>query len=79
MSIQCWDSNPRPLEHESPPITTRPGLPPKLFITFGNIPISRGIRTHDLQNMSLLPQPLDQGYRGPNCILPSVRSSSPNA
>ena len=23
-SIQCWDSNPQPLEHESPPITTRP-------------------------------------------------------
>ena len=22
------DSNPRPSEHESPPITTRPGLPP---------------------------------------------------
>ena len=28
-SIWCWDSNPRPSEHESPPITTRPGLPPK--------------------------------------------------
>ena len=27
-SIRCWDSNPRPLEHESPPMTTRPGLPP---------------------------------------------------
>ena len=24
-SIQCRDSNSRPLEHESPPITTRPG------------------------------------------------------
>ena len=24
----CWDSNTRPLEHESPPMTTRPGLPP---------------------------------------------------
>ena len=23
-----WDLNTRPLEHESPPITTRPGLPP---------------------------------------------------
>ena len=23
-SIPCWDSNPRPTEHESPPITTRP-------------------------------------------------------
>ena len=27
--IQCWDSNSRPLEHESPPICTRPGLPPE--------------------------------------------------
>ena len=27
-SRQCRDSNSRPLEHESPPITTRPGLPP---------------------------------------------------
>ena len=29
----CRDSNPRPLERESLPITTRPGLPP-LYITF---------------------------------------------
>ena len=29
-SIQCWDSNPRPSEYESPPITTRPGLPPSI-------------------------------------------------
>ena len=27
-SIRCRDSNSRPLEHEPPPITTRPGLPP---------------------------------------------------
>ena len=27
-SIRRWDSNPRPLERESTPITTRPGLPP---------------------------------------------------
>ena len=27
-SIRCWDLNPRPLEHESSPITTRPGLHP---------------------------------------------------
>ena len=27
-SIRCRDLNPRPLEHESPNITTRPGLPP---------------------------------------------------
>ena len=26
-SIRCWYSNPQPSERESPPITTRPGLP----------------------------------------------------
>ena len=26
-SIRCRDSNPRPSQHESPPITTRPGAP----------------------------------------------------
>ena len=30
-SIQCQDLNSRPLEHDSPPITTRPGLPPALL------------------------------------------------
>ena len=29
-SIRCRDSNPRPLERETLPITTRPGLPPKV-------------------------------------------------
>ena len=27
-SIWCRDSNSRPLDNDSPPITTRPGLPP---------------------------------------------------
>ena len=33
-SILCWDSNSRPLDHESPPITTRPGNLPlwQLFV-----------------------------------------------
>ena len=26
-SLRCWDSNPWHLKHESPPTTTRPGLP----------------------------------------------------
>ena len=30
-SIWCRDSNSRPLEHESPPITTRPGLKLNIF------------------------------------------------
>ena len=29
-SIRCRDSNLQPLEHEPPPVTTRPGLPPLL-------------------------------------------------
>ena len=33
-SIRCWDSNPRPPEHESPSITTRPGLPPSRLLRF---------------------------------------------
>ena len=28
LCICCWDTNPHPLEHKSPPIPTRPGLPP---------------------------------------------------
>ena len=28
--IWHWDLNPRPSERDSPPITTTPGLPPKL-------------------------------------------------
>ena len=31
-SIQRRDSNPQPFEHETSPITTRPGLPPNLHI-----------------------------------------------
>ena len=33
-SIRCWDSNPQPLKHDSPPIITRPGLPPKPQVIF---------------------------------------------
>ena len=36
-SIQRRDLNPRPLEHESPPITTRPGLPPNRKLFYCNI------------------------------------------
>ena len=36
-SIQCRDSNSQPLEHQSPPITTRPGLPPILNILLFSI------------------------------------------
>ena len=31
--MRSRDSNPRPLEHESPPLPTRPGLPPMTIIS----------------------------------------------
>ena len=36
-SIWHRDLNPRPSEHESPPITTRPGLPPDLAVFYGAV------------------------------------------
>ena len=46
-SLRCRDSNPRPLERESPPIATRPGLPPlDIWIVSGtnlNVAISNNI------------------------------------
>ena len=34
-SIQCWDLNPMPLEYDSSPITTTPGLQPYQECIFG--------------------------------------------
>ena len=55
-SIRCWDSNPRPSEPESPPITTRPGLPLLAFqvscivyFSFFNI-----LRSNGKQSMTTL-------------------------
>ena len=31
-SIRCRESNPQPLEHESPPMTTRTGLPKHFYL-----------------------------------------------
>ena len=48
-SIRCPDSNPRPLECESPSITTRPGLPPciSLFdVSCNNLINIRSLRRH---------------------------------
>ena len=39
-SIWCKNSNSQPLEHESPPLTTRPGLPPtNIFIMLMFVPL----------------------------------------
>ena len=40
-NIRCRDSNSQPLDNESPPITTRPGLPPL------NLNIFRGGKTEN--------------------------------
>ena len=45
-SIRCGDANPRPSEHESPPITTSPGLPPVLSVPLF-APIEVGISTNE--------------------------------
>ena len=45
-SVQCRDSNSWSLERESPPITTRPGLPP-----YRNFIISARQRNHPLRNL----------------------------
>ena len=43
-SICCRDSNSRPLAHESPPITTRPGSRPKISILLANsVSLERGM------------------------------------
>ena len=42
--IWCWDSNSLPLEHESLPITTRPGLPPTLNSFYYSDPSSAFFR-----------------------------------
>ena len=34
-SIRCWDSNTQPFKQESSPTTTRPGLPPYIYILAG--------------------------------------------
>ena len=40
-SILRWDSNPQPSEHESPPITTRRGLPPTRFLPCAAFELSK--------------------------------------
>ena len=62
-SIRCWDSNPRPLEHKSLPITTRTGLLPKFGSVFdpcSNIFVSIIFRTYFLRHFLTLRQQLRQ-------------------
>ena len=52
-SIRCRDSNPRPLERESLPFTTRPGLPLEILINslWALIITLANILTRNLQSM----------------------------
>ena len=43
ISIQYWDSKPQPSELESPPVTTRPGLPPSCPVILNLIIFERHI------------------------------------
>ena len=43
--IRHRDSNPRPLKHESSPITTRPGLPPWSLKLFSDLSVADGLGT----------------------------------
>ena len=47
-SIRCHDSNSQPSDYESPPLTTRPGLPPFIleFLLKTVASIAQGIHMH---------------------------------
>ena len=55
-SIQCQDSNSQRLEHKSPPITTRPGLPPLVerMFTFKILALSIPPKGNSSSNKVLL-------------------------
>ena len=55
-SIRRGDSNPRPFEHESPPVTTRPGLPPVFYSSFRHDYCSKQDRVNE------------QSIRLPRCL-----------
>ena len=40
-SIRCQDSNAQPSDYESPPITTRPGLPPNICMLYLQMSVCR--------------------------------------
>ena len=44
-SIRRQDLNPWPLEHKSPPITTRPGLPPRFLSICTSVALRRQVET----------------------------------
>ena len=57
-SILYWDSNSWPSEHESPPITTWPGLPPEIFRSLFMAQVVRQI-THLLSKKTYVTVQLD--------------------
>ena len=60
-SIQCQHSYSRPLEHKSPPIATRPGLPPiKLFLIEKLIRIRPSLKYYLLVTENMFHNPTKQ-------------------
>ena len=59
MSIRCRDSNSRPSEHKSAPITTRPGLPPDTLSVFTNVgftmKVSESLRLFGNEKLPMVP------------------------
>ena len=88
-SIWCWDSKPQPSGHESPPITTRPGLP--LTYTYAtqtqSAPLWYAMELFDtLIHPLSLPHPLKHTqFKGSGCgsvgravaLIPEVCNSNP--
>ena len=68
-NIRRRDSNPLPYEHESSPITTRPGLPPNPYIVCWLICVAKHAMSHMLQGN------INNNYRG-RCDRLSASTSS---
>ena len=64
-SIRQWDLNPRPSEYESPPITTRPGLPPTNHFIYHQTESFNNVAFHLLIRKPII----DNRYDGVSFVL----------
>ena len=75
-SIQCWDSNPQSSDRESPPITTRPGLPPSNQYRFAELIRRRQKNINrDLTQFSRRKEFYANGFLPQNTFSPSMWST----
>ena len=71
MPSRCRDSNPRPLDHGSSPITTRPGLPPILKFVYDISSRVGGMISNNLKvNIFFCVSSLRRGHPNLLCIVP---------